>query len=692
MHDARGPPIIDPLLKELARVEKYGLLEDPLLRSIARLVGHGLADERDRGMLAEALQGFHMREVFGQIPPFREPQPQEGELVLGASTSGRQIRSPLQTLGSGSLFVMPTGEGKTNYLRFLTPQIAANSVPVWIFEQSKRESRHLLPLFPPGERGLVILNPQNMDYDPLHPGNCDLRRHLSNISNSLRQGLGLGDRSLAVLYQVLDYLFQKFGNWDGRTDAHPNCFDVYELVKDTSGILPAVRESILDRMVPMLLEMKAWRLGRNPADLLRHNICFEMAGAPHSLQHVIPESLITSVFQAEIEQGSVNAALKLLVVFEDAQAYAQPDPGGGMTILDIAAGTVRGAGIGVCLSVQTMEGLSRKLVPNLSGLKVMGRPGSNDDAWRIGSDMGMDREQIDWIKHHTGKGIYVARTLHWPEPFVLRVPLVPTPRQISDEEAEASVRALDHLPTVPASEYDDWRPHYIIRVRPAAEEQEETSPTDQRGISDRVSKEELDYLESVARIPFLGATQRDQSLGLSSWKGNKLRGHLLKKCLVSAVHISPGGRGRRFQLLELTEHGRQVLNSYGIHVSSGHGRGGIEHQWWVHRISEWLRSKDIPATIEDESLGARADISVRSQDGHVAIEVEVSRGHEMENIRKDLDAGFSTVVSLLKGAREADKLRARLVKEVPTKIPRIRVGNLDDFADTLEGVVCFGGG
>ena len=696
MSEPEEPPsnLTPSILRQIAWGAEHGLLESRWNRAALRAVRLDVADPWMEAMLLEGVQELRVKEILGELKPFREPQLDDGELVLGASSLGRPIRVPLQTPSSGMLLVMPSGEGKTNFLRFFLQQLAANDVAVWIFDQAKPESRHLAPFFPPGDRGLVTLRPQNNKYDPMHPGDCDLRRHITNLSNVLGRGLGLGERSQAVIYQVCDYLYQKFGNWEGRTDAWPCLFDVYEIVKATPGILPAVRESILDRMIPMLLEMKPWRLGWSPTDIARHSVCFEMAAAPESLKHVISESLIFTVFQAAIEQGAVNAPLKLFVAFDDAQAYAQEDPSGRMTSLDIAAGTIRSAGIATCISVQTMEGVSRKLVPNLNGLKLMGRPGSNYDAGRLGSDMSFDREQIEWAKQGLAPGIYAARTNQWPKPFLLHVPWIPISHHVTDEEVEESVKALDHLKTIPAEEYEDWRPNYIIRVPPVSKnENEPGKPPSANGGNSRAraSKEELDYLESVATSVFMGATQRDESLGITSWKGNKIRGQLLKKCLVSVVAISPGGRGRTFKLLELTEHGEQFLKSYGIRIPNGRGRGSVEHQWWAWRISKWLTEKGIASTIEDESLGARVDIAVETEQGMIAIEVETSRGHEMENISKDLEAGFSKVVSLLKNANQADKLRAKVVKELPTKIPQVHVGNLTEYAEILEPLVCFGG-
>lgn len=676
-------------LREIAWGAEHGLLEGRRNRAVLKAIGVGAGTPWMKAMLLEDVQGLRMRGIQGELEPFREPQLHEGELLLGMSSLGNQIRVPRQTPASGMLVMMPSGQGKTNFFRFLLPQFPTNDVAVWIFEQEKTESRHLLPFFPPGERGLVIVRPQTSKYEPMHPGNSDRRSHLTNVATVITQGFDLGERSHAVIYQICDALFEKFGSWNnGRVDAHPNYFDVYEGVKTTRGIMPAVRESILDRMAPTLLWMKPWRLGWSPADLSSHSICFEMTAAPKSLKHIIPESLIRTVFQAEIEKGAVNAPLRLVVVFEDAQAYVQQSLNGMMTPLDIAAGTVRGAGLGVGVSCQTLEGFSKSLIPNLTGFRMMGRPGSNDDAFRMGSNLGLDREAIEWTKTGAGHGVYVANTNQWPHAFVNRIPLIPLQRHVSDEEADASVSALDHLKTIPAEEYANWKPHYVIHIRTPLD-QDEQPATNGTTAGTILRKDELDYLVSIAKEPFLKVTERDQVLGLAKSKGDRLRKALIAQGLLNAVAINPGGgRGRRFKLLGLTKAGNEQLRAFGVSVPSGRGRGGLAHQWWANEIVTWLRSKKLAPVVEDESRGVRVDVAVLTSRGSLAIEVETSPGHELENIRKDLGAGFQEVVCLAKSDEQARTVEERVIGELSqSEVSRVRIGCLTEYRSLLDNVV-----
>ena len=683
---ASGSRLVSPILRDIAWGEKYGAFDDRLGRSLLRAWHLGVADEQIEGMILQRVRRLRVQELFGQLEPFTEPRLSNGDLLIGRSSWGQEIRIPFQTLTAGTLIAARTGGGKSNLFRLIVPQIAADGARVWVTDQWKREARHLRSLFEKAD--LVVLRPEGMKYDPLHPGACDPRHHLPNVASVLTRRLGLGPRAQTVLYQVCDALYREYGILEGRTDAYPCLFDVWERVRATPGLNAPAREAILDRLGAVLIELEPYRLGWSAQDLARFNICFELSGASEPVKHILFEPLIYSVFQSEIDRGLVNAPLGLFLALDDAQAYAQQGTGGEMTPLDMGAGLFRSTGLGLCLNVQTMRGLSRKLVPNLSGLRIMGPMGTGDDYAGLGSDMGLSGEQIEWARRNTKPGVFIAKTDQWREPFVLHVPHVKLPRMVTDEEAAESVRALDELPTIRATEYEGWRPDHLIRIQ-ISRDTDERETTNSRPANSSLRKDELDYLVSIANEPFSNVTDRDQALGLAKSKGNQLRKALIRKGLLNAVAINPGGRGRRFHLLELTKAGVEQLSEFGVSIPGGRGRGGLRHQFWASEVAGWLRGKELAPVIEDESRSVRVDVAVVTRRGsHVAIEVEMSPGHELDNIRKDLGAGFEEVVCLVQSPELARSLEARVLRELnQSEIPRVSVGCLKDYQALLDRFV-----
>jgi hypothetical protein len=198
-----------------------------------------------------------------------------------------------------------------------------------------------------------------------------------------------------------------------------------------------------------------------------------------------------------------------------------------------------------------------------------------------------------------------------------------------------------------------------------------------------VDKAMLDYLALIAGSPFLNVRERNAMLGLSAWRGDRVKDWILNGELATEVVVNPGGRGERFKLLDLTDKGRDLLARYGIAVAVGHGRGGIGHQWWARRVAEWLRSEGSEVEIEDGSRGARVDLLVRTSGHEVAVEIELREGHALENIRKDLAVGFAHVVCLFDSPEAQEKVRAKL-DVVPEGVV---LGDLRDYEGVLTSVL-----
>ncbi len=199
----------------------------------------------------------------------------------------------------------------------------------------------------------------------------------------------------------------------------------------------------------------------------------------------------------------------------------------------------------------------------------------------------------------------------------------------------------------------------------------------------QLDKEVLDYLELVATAPFLSVRERNDHLSLSAWKGDQVKKTLLDGDLVREVAVNPGGRGARFKLLEFTAAGRGALADYGIKSPSGHGRGGIAHQWWVNTIAAWLQEQGFSPVIEDESSGARVDLSFSVKRKRVAVEVEMAEGHALENVRKDLEAGYDLVVSLLDDSTSLGRIEKALASESGDLPLSVRVGRVQDYTELL---------
>ena len=140
-------------------------------------------------------------------------------------------------------------------------------------------------------------------------------------------------------------------------------------------------------------------------------------------------------------------------------------------------------------------------------------------------------------------------------------------------------------------------------------------------------------------------------------------------------------------MLEVTSEGEQLLKSFGVRIKKGRGRGGLAHQFWCASISDWATGLGLDPTVEDESSGARVDVVIRVEDQEpIAVEVELTPGHEVINVSKDLESGFSTVVSLIEDAARVDTVLAAVRDHIGTPDPgatEVLVVHLRDFRTVL---------
>ena len=61
----------------------------------------------------------------------------------------------------------------------------------------------------------------------------------------------------------------------------------------------------------------------------------------------------------------------------------------------------------------------------------------------------------------------------------------------------------------------------------------------------------------------------------------------------------------------------------------------------------------------------------------------MAEGHALENIRKDLEAGYNLVVSLLDDPASVERIQEALISETGTLPPKVRMGHLPEYEQAL---------
>ncbi len=537
---------------------QHDAFENELGKSLLRAWSVGACDEQLAKMIHDMVHPLRMQEAFGNLIPFRKPRLREGELTPGLDLDGDEIRFPLQWLNAGFLIGGNTGSSKTNLLSYLAIQIAASGCNVWISEMYKTQARHLMPIFNRQGMNLIVLRALGWKYNLLQAGPCNPRVHLAMAEDLLNRVLDLPPRAKSIMRKGCHNLYEKFSIWEGRVDAWPCLFDLYEWVFNSEGLNLAAREAILDRLGSLLTaftpKCAAYRLAWNPSELTRFSIVFEMRGTPEFVKQLLLASTLYSVLQHEVERGVINNPMSLFIAFEDSQRFfddSQEIGGGEIAPMDELAGVIRGSAKGLGVIVQTMSGLSRRLASNLA-IKIMGRMGSHEDYNRLGSDLALNHHQLEWAKRNLKPGIFAAQVAEgdWREPFIFRVPYLKIPAIVKDCDVEKGIHLLNDLPTIPALEYANWKPDHVIKL---------SQNRGKRGIF-RLSDNELRYLKAVIEDPGKPSSFYSRSARISGKRTVEIRKQLVENGYLREHRVATGQRGRNAIVLEPLKLAYEVIS------------------------------------------------------------------------------------------------------------------------------------
>ncbi len=551
------------LFQDIVWGARHDAFDSPLGRSLIRAWSLGACDEPREKMIQNMVRPLQTREAFGELPPFRKPNLRNGELLLGNDLGGDEVYWFLEWLKAGVLLAGNTGSGKSTLLAYLVLQIAAQGCAVWISEMYKTQTRHLMPLFARVGAQLIVLRADNWKVNLLQAGGTNPRVHIAMAVDLLVRVLDLPPRARVILRQACHDLYRRFSIWEGRTDVWPCLFDLYEWIYAAEGLNAAAREALLDRLGILLTALTptcaAFRTAWNPVDLARYSIVFEMRGASEFVKQILLEPALFSLMQHEVEHGQVNSNLTLSMWFEDSQRFfdtSHRTAGGEITPMDELAGVIRGTGKGLGIVVQTMQGLSKRLVPNLT-TKIAGRLGGHDDYSRLGADMAMNRQQIEWAKKHLRPGTFICQfpESDFREPFPFTVPMMRVPSVVTDHDAANSVQLLDSLPTTPAPEYADWTPQHMVSV------------SSDSSSGPRLSETELRFLKAVILNTGQPSSHYAKLARMSGKRAAEIRRKLIAAGFLREHTVSTGQRGRNAIVLEPLEPALAVVGQSG----NGHG-------------------------------------------------------------------------------------------------------------------------
>jgi hypothetical protein len=397
-------------------------------------------------------------------------------------------------------------------------------------------------------QSLIILRPQDWRFNPLQCFLDDASMFLVMIVDLFARVLRLPPRARLLLSEVLYRLYDRFGIWRGQRDRWPTLFDLAEDIRLCATANPAAKDALLIRFLTLLLTLKpecvAYRRGWSPLNLAVFSIDFEMRGATEVEKQLLLGCLLAIVFHKKIECGLANTTLSLLLACDDAQRLVSTEADGdGQDTAPLAelASVGRSPGIGFWVDVQSLQGFSPKLLPNLAN-KFCGRLGSGTDYGAIAGHMSLSGEQLDYSNHSLKPGWFLGQTTEAEsrEVFLFTVPKMPELSPVSDAEAADSCQPLKQLPVERAHEFDQWQAFPTVEVKPEA-----PPPT-----PPLLDDAEVRYLREVVHRAGQPSSHYARAAGVNGQRAAKIRRKLVELGLVREHAVALGTRGRNSIVLE----------------------------------------------------------------------------------------------------------------------------------------------
>lgn len=552
-------------------------------------------------------------------------------LMAGAAGSGKSwtVCHTIQNLtlsGFGSLILDTEGE-YSNLTLYLPEDLC------WVFDDMTFKRNPLQPL--PGEERRRTYGRVKRVFREmfLRDGSINL------LGEKLVDMVGAGGQA-ATLYSLLGQLGRERYRLDSRRGQY--------------------LESLKNRLgnVVEFVNIYDCREGFDIRVWLRPGcIVLRLTALSDELRDFVVNDLVATI--QDWTQENPGLGLRLVMVIDEAHRFFAPGKAArydlGDPILIDAARTLRKRGVNLILSTQVFRDLPVAALANISTFLIF-RTSEGSCIRAIGQALSLSSEQMEYLPK-LGERRAVMKHPLIPDPFIVEIPELDFSQRISEQEIQERM--------APILQSLRWVPRGVVEEANNDGADGRTGARRHKG-QDVASppKGELDYLESIARNPFVPVTERDRKLGLTTYKGNKLRKDFCERGLIEIHHVDTGKKGG-ITLVEITSKGWEMLERYKVNVKKPAGKGGLVHSYWAHQLQKWFMENypGCKATIEKMVDGKAVDVGVEIEKRKIAIEIMItgSEDNALVNIGKDLEVGFDEVVIVCQDEKIGRSLQKKIL-------------------------------
>jgi len=584
-----------------------------------------------------------------------------------------------------------SGSGKTNVGFLIVFALMKKQKPFLIFDW-KRNYRDLLT-----RCSDILVFTAGRDICPFYfnplipPDGTSPSIWLKKLIEIIAHTYFLGEGVKYLLQEALDRAYREFGLYDGKTDVYPTMADVLIWLENlkTKGRQAEWMSSTL-RAISVLCFGEFGKIlnVRKPfpmQELLKRNVILELDALTNSDKTFLIEALLLWLHHYRLVEGK-REDFKHALIIEEAHHVLlrrKQEAMGEETITDIILREIRELGESVILIDQHPSLISKPALGNTYTTIAMNLK-HRDDVRAASNAMLLGRGEHEYLGElEVGSGI-VKLQGRWFRPFLVKFPLVPISKgSITDQELGKRMEQLlgsnktgiskNALLAVKAKQVPDVKNEGFSCVSGAKEVNGAgskpleglTNPCSSNSAGSRPSqgtekgKKKTEeawreaLLQDIVRFQYSSTQERYRRLGWNFYKGNKVRDRMVKDGWIQVRTIKrPDGMVKVF---ELTEEGKDQAERSGLKVERTWRKGGLEHGYWVQEIKSLLREQGFAVQVEKGlGKGKSVDLEARREGRKIAVEVETGKSDVINNIRKDLEAGYDKilVVCLEEGLKE----------------------------------------
>jgi hypothetical protein len=614
-------------------------------------------------------QDFESKQILLQ-PPAKEEA--SGEYPLGEVYYGN---SPLFHFGLREdewiqhvAIFGRTGSGKTNVGFLFVQNLLDKGKPFLIFDW-KRNYRDLLPIFKDIAIFTVGREISPFTFNPLiPPPGTPPTIWLKKLIEILCHVYWLGEGVAYLLQKAIDDVYQEFGVYQ-QAKRFPTLMDVRRWLEDYKAKRREAEwmDSTL-RVVGTLCYGDIGKVVNSPSitmeELLKHNVILELDALTNSDKTFLIESLLLWIHHYRLQQKE-RETFKHAIIIEEAHHVLLKKKETKETIMDVILREIRELGEAIVLIDQHPSLISIPSIGNTYCTIAMNLKHARD-VNTIGEAMLLSSEEREYLgKLPVGYGIVKLQGRYF-KPFLAKFPLLDVEKgSIPDEEIKGLTKGYSEKFNVVLTDFGK------------REEIPVDQPEEKRKIENSLGKEERKLLEDIVKFAVSGIADRFRRLNVTAHQGYKILEVLLSTgFIISSFIATTKGRVR---FLQLSEKGKQLIDSKESRDLST--KGGPEHEYWKHKVAASLREHGYTVEFEKAVDGHYADILANKGNETVAVEVETGKSDAMENVRRDLEAGYSVLCFVL-----TEKCAARLKENFATEMEsgklriaqRSRLGNLGE--------------